>query len=61
MVTHKTNYNNSAMVNDRAINYQKIPLDYLDKPINIPFSLLSPLNSLVTKHKASFTANDSHV
>ena len=36
-------------------------LDNLDEPINITFSTPSPLNSLVTKRKTSFTANDSYI
>ena len=46
------------MANDSAINYQNILLDNLDEPIDIPFSTPSPLNSLVTKRKTNFTAND---
>ena len=49
------------MANDSAINYKNILLDNLDEPININFSTQSPLNSLVTKRKTSFTANDPHI
>ena len=49
------------MVNDSAINYQNILLDNLDKPINITFSTPSPPNSLVTKRKIDFTANNPHI
>ena len=46
------------MANNSAINYQNILLDNLNEPINITFSMPSPLNSLVTKRKTNFTAND---
>ena len=49
------------MANDSAINYQNILLDNLDEPINITFSTLSLLNSLITKRKTNFTANDPHI
>ena len=49
------------MANDSAINYQNILLDSLEEPINITFSTLSPLNSLVTQRKTNFTANDPHI
>ena len=49
------------MVNDSATNYQNIPLDNLDEPINITFSTPSPLNVLVTKRKMHFTTNDPHI
>ena len=54
----QSSYKESAMANDIAINYQNILLDNLDEPIDIPFSTPSPLNSLVTKRKTNFTAND---
>ena len=57
----ENNYKESAMANDSAINYQNILLDNLGKPINITFSTPSPLNSLNTKRKTNFTANDSHI
>ena len=49
------------MANESANNYQNILLDNLDEPINITFSTPSPLNSLVTKLKTNFTANNPHV
>ena len=49
------------MENDSTINYQNILLDNLDEPINITLSTPSPLNSLVTKRKTNFTANDPHI
>ena len=49
------------MANDSEINYKNILLDNLDEPVNINFSTQSPLNSLVTKRKTSFTANDPHI
>ena len=49
------------MANDSAINYKNILLDNLDEPVNINFSTQSPLNSLVTKRKTSFTANDPYI
>ena len=49
------------MANDSAINYQNILLDNLGEPINITFSTPSPLNSLNTKRKTNFTANDPHI
>ena len=61
MAIHKTNYNESAMANDSAISYQNILLDNLDEPINITFSIPPTVNSLVTKCKANFTANDPHI
>ena len=57
----KTNYSESAMVNNSVINYQNILLDTLDEPTNITFSTPSSLNSLVTKHKTSFTVNGPHI
>ena len=36
-----------------------VQLDNLDEPIT--FTTPSPLNSLVTKRKTSFTANDPHI
>ena len=57
----QNNYNESAMANDSAINYQNILLENLEEPITITFSTLSPLNSLATKGKTNFTANDSHI
>ena len=45
----------------QLINYQNILLDKLGEPINITFSTPSPLNSLVTKRKTNFTANDPHI
>ena len=57
----QNNYNESATANDSAINYQNILLDNLDEPINITFSTLSLLNSLITKRKTNFTANDPHI
>ena len=49
------------MANHSAINYQNILLDNLDEPINITFRTPSPLNSLVTKRKTNFTANDPYI
>ena len=49
------------MANDSAINYQNIILDNLGEPINIAFSTPSPVNSLITKRKTNFTANDPHI
>ena len=49
------------MVNDSAINNQNILLDNLDEATNITFSTPSLLNSLVTKRKTNFTANDTHI
>ena len=57
----QNSYNESAMANHSAINYQNILLDNLDEPINITFSTPSPLNSLVTKRKTNFTANDPYI
>ena len=57
----QNNYNESAAAKDTAINYQNIILDNLDEPINITFSTPTPLNSLVTKLKTNFTANDPHI
>ena len=57
----QNNYNESAVANGSAINYQNIILDNLDEPINVTFSTPSPLNSLVTKLKTNFTANDPHI
>ena len=57
----QNNYNESALANDSAINYQNIILDNLDEPINVTFSMPSPLNSLVAKLKTNFTANDPHI
>ena len=57
----QNNYNESAMVNYSTINYQNILLDNLGEPINITFSTPSPPNSLITKCKANFTANDPHI
>ena len=54
---HKTNYKDSAVVNDKVTNYRNTLLDNLDKPIDITFS--TP--SLVKKHNTSFTANDSNI
>ena len=54
-------YNESAVANDSAINYQNIMLDNLDEPINVTFSTPSPLNLLVTELKTNFTANDPHI
>ena len=51
----QNNYKESAMANDSAIL-----LDNLGEPINITFSTPSPPNSLVTKRKTNFTANDPH-
>ena len=49
------------MAKDSAINYQNIPLDNLEEPINIAFSAPSPLNSLVTKRKTNIATSDSHI
>ena len=38
---HKTNYKDSAIVNDKVTNYRNILLDNLDKPIDITFSMPS--------------------
>ena len=57
----QNNYNKSATANDSAINYQNILLDNLDEPVNITFSTLSLLNSLITKRKTNFTAKDPHI
>ena len=46
------------MVNGSVINYQNILLGNLDELINITFRTPSSLNSLVTKCKTSFSAND---
>ena len=54
------NYNRSPTANDSAINYENILLDNLDEPMNITFSMPSPLNSLIAKCKTNFTANDPH-
>ena len=48
-------------MNYSTINYQNIILDNLGEPINITFSTPSPPNSLITKCKATFTANDPHI
>ena len=48
-------------MNYSTINYQNILLDNLGEPINITFSTPSPPNSLITKCKATFTANDPHI
>ena len=48
-------------MNYSTINYQNILLDNLGQPINITFSTPSPPNSLITKCKATFTANDPHI
>ena len=48
-------------MNYSTINYQNILLDNLGEPINITFSTSSPPNSLITKCKATFTANDPHI
>ena len=49
------------MAKDSAINYQNIPLDNLEEPINIAFSTPSPLNSLITKRKTNIATNDPHI
>ena len=48
-------------MNYSTINYQNILLDNLGEPINSTFSTPSPPNSLITKCKATFTANDPHI
>ena len=57
----QNNYNESAIENDNVINYQNILLDNLGEPVNITFITPSPLNSLVSKRKTNFTANEPHI